>query len=64
MAQIARSAGAIVTGSVSGNTDILVAGAGAGSKIQEAQWNSAEVWDEDEFNAAVDGDDDGDGGDY
>lgn len=51
----AREAGATVTGSVSGKTDILVAGAGAGAKMAEAQAKGVEVWTEDEFLAALSG---------
>lgn len=38
--------GARVTGSVSGNTDLLVAGENAGSKLDRARELGVEVWDE------------------
>jgi DNA ligase (NAD+) len=41
--------GGNVTGSVSSNTDLLVAGADAGSKLSKAQQLGVTVWDEDRF---------------
>lgn len=38
--------GAKVTGSVSGNTDLLIAGESAGSKLTQAEELAVEVWDE------------------
>merc|ERR1712187_511173 len=49
----AQAAGATVLGAVSGNMDILIAGPGAGAKMQKAEDLGKEVWDEDKFKAAV-----------
>ena len=43
---LAEQAGATVAGSVSGKTDILVAGADAGSKIAIAKAKGVAIWDE------------------
>lgn len=44
-----ENAGGKVTGSVSGNTDVVVAGADAGSKLEKAQSLGVTVWNENEF---------------
>lgn len=49
----AQAAGATVLSAVSGNMDILIAGPGAGAKMQKAEDLGKEVWDEDKFKAAV-----------
>jgi len=41
-----QSLGANVTGSVSKNTDLLIAGQEAGSKLDKANQLGVEVWDE------------------
>ena len=56
MTQLAVSAGATVTAEVSGATNVLVAGPGAGSKVYHAQAQGVEIWDEDEFTAALEAD--------
>lgn len=54
--QMAEKAGAIVTSSVTGKTDILVAGENAGSKRDAAKAKGVAVWTEDQFVAACGGD--------
>ena len=49
---MAESAGATVAGSVTGKTDILVAGADAGSKVAVAKAKGVAIWDEDKFVAS------------
>ncbi|CAE7460148.1 Parp2 [Symbiodinium microadriaticum] len=51
----AEAVGAIVAGSVSGKTDILIAGPGAGQKVKAAQSKGVEIWSEDQFNTALSG---------
>eukprot|EP00039_Didymoeca_costata_P018537 m.333884 g.333884 ORF g.333884 m.333884 type:complete len:688 (-) comp17240_c0_seq1:115-2178(-) len=51
----AEAAGAKFSKTVTKDTDILVAASGAGSKIAEAEAKGVEVWTEDQFVAALDG---------
>jgi DNA ligase (NAD+) len=53
--ELAEGAGARVTGSVSGSTDLVVAGPGAGSKLTKARSIGVRVIDEDGFRALLDG---------
>ncbi|WP_411842353.1 NAD-dependent DNA ligase LigA [Salinicoccus sp. HZC-1] len=47
--EMIENAGGKVTGSVSSKTDVVVAGADAGSKLEKAQSLDVTVWDENEF---------------
>ena len=49
----AEAAGATVTKQISGVTEIVVAGAQSGSKIAQAQAQGIEIWDEEQFVAAL-----------
>jgi hypothetical protein len=53
--KLAEGVGAIVTTAVSGNTDILVAGSGAGQKIADASAKGVVIWTEEEFVSALEG---------
>ena len=55
MSKMATDAGAKVTGSVSGTTNIVVAGPGAGSKLDAAKSKGVTIWTEEEFVAATKG---------
>jgi DNA ligase (NAD+) len=48
-----ESLGAKVSGSVSGNTDVLLAGKAAGSKLEKAEKLGVRVMDETEFRALL-----------
>ncbi len=48
-----ESKGARVSGSVSKNTDLVIAGASAGSKLDKARELGVEIWDEDRLLAAM-----------
>ena len=52
----AKAAGANVSGSVTGKTDILVAGDKSGSKLQKALDLGVETWDEPRLIAELSGD--------
>ena len=45
--------GAKVTGAVSKNTDVVIAGENAGSKLKKAQELGVEVWDEKQLMASL-----------
>ncbi|WP_181347905.1 NAD-dependent DNA ligase LigA [Thalassobacillus sp. CUG 92003] len=50
---IVEASGGKVTGSVSSNTDLLIAGADAGSKYDKAAELGVEIWDEQQFKQAL-----------
>jgi NAD-dependent DNA ligase len=54
--RMAETAGAKVTGAVSGTTTHLVAGPGAGSKVAAAEAKGVTIWTEDDFLASLGGD--------
>ena len=51
--EILEHMGAIVTGSVSAKTDIVLAGADAGSKLKRANELNITIWSEDDFERAI-----------
>lgn len=53
--EIIEANGGRVTGSVSGNTDLLIAGENAGSKYDQAEQLDVTIWDEAQFIAIVKG---------
>jgi len=53
LADLLESAGGKVTGSVSKNTDLVIAGEKAGSKLSKAESLGVEVWDEERLLSAL-----------
>lgn len=47
--KVIQSLGAKVTGSVTKNTDVVIAGEDAGSKLEKAEKLNIEVWSEEDW---------------
>ena len=55
LTEVLEQHGATVTGTVSKNTDIVIAGEKAGSKLEKAQELGIVVWDESQLASALSG---------